>query len=58
MQDLGPAWLTGGAYGPEGGAIGIGFRFVVIAAVLAWTTLSVNRQQGRETLPFPGPPVS
>lgn len=58
VQDLGPAWLTGGGYGPEGGAVGIAFRFVVIAAVLAWTALSVHRQRGREALPFPGPPVS
>jgi membrane protease YdiL (CAAX protease family) len=37
IDDLGPAWLTGGDYGPEGGVVGIAFRFVVIAAVLAWT---------------------
>lgn len=35
-DDLGPDWLTGGVYGPEGGIVGIGFRFVVIAAVLVW----------------------
>jgi len=35
-DDLGPTWLTGGVYGPEGGIVGIGFRFVVIAAVLVW----------------------
>lgn len=29
--------LTGGAYGPEGGLIGIAFRFVVIALILLWT---------------------
>lgn len=58
VHDLGPAWMTGGGYGPEGGAVGIGFRFVVIAGVLAWTAISVNRQRSRGTLPFPGPPVS
>lgn len=36
IDDLGPAWLTGGAYGPEGGVVGVAFRFVVIAAVIAW----------------------
>jgi membrane protease YdiL (CAAX protease family) len=36
IVDLGPAWLTGTPYGPEGGVIGIAFRFVIIAAVLAW----------------------
>jgi uncharacterized protein len=36
IDDLGPVWLTGGLYGPEGGIVGIGFRFAVMAAVLAW----------------------
>jgi len=36
IDDLGPVWLTGGNYGPEGGIVGIGFRFAVIAAVLVW----------------------
>jgi membrane protease YdiL (CAAX protease family) len=36
IADLGPAWLTGGLYGPEGGVVGISFRFVVIGALLAW----------------------
>jgi uncharacterized protein len=30
----GPVWLTGGAYGPEGGVLGIAARLLVIAAVL------------------------
>ena len=37
IDDLGPVWLTGGNYGPEGGIVGVGFRFVVIAAVLVST---------------------
>jgi membrane protease YdiL (CAAX protease family) len=37
IHDIGPAWLTGGAYGPEAGAVGIVFRFVVIALLLLWT---------------------
>lgn len=36
IQDLGPAWISGGAYGPEAGAVGIAFRFVIIAALLMW----------------------
>jgi len=36
VHDLGPAWLTGGAYGPEAGLVGIAFRFVIIALVLVW----------------------
>jgi membrane protease YdiL (CAAX protease family) len=51
IDDLGPVWLTGGAYGPEGGIVGIGFRFFVIGAVLAWagrrprTGFAQNRPQ-------------
>jgi membrane protease YdiL (CAAX protease family) len=37
VQDLVPAWLTGGSYGPEGGIIGIMARFVVMALLLLWT---------------------
>ncbi|MCA1248068.1 CPBP family intramembrane glutamic endopeptidase [Massilia sp. MS-15] len=36
IHDLGPAWLSGGAYGPEAGLVGIAFRFVIIAVVLLW----------------------
>jgi membrane protease YdiL (CAAX protease family) len=43
IADLGPVWMTGGQYGPEGGVIGIGFRFVVIALALAWVRIG-NRQ--------------
>lgn len=40
IADLGPTWLTGGSYGPEGGVVGISFRFVVIGALLAWVRLT------------------
>jgi len=40
VMDLGPTWLTGGLYGPEGGVVGIGFRFVVIGALLAWVRMT------------------
>lgn len=36
VHDVGPAWLSGGAYGPEAGLVGIVFRFVIIALVLCW----------------------
>jgi hypothetical protein len=36
----GPDWLTGGAYGPEGGLIGIGFRFAVAGCVVVWLLYS------------------
>ncbi len=40
VVDVGPAWLTGGAYGPEAGAVGIAFRFVVLALLVAWVRWS------------------
>lgn len=51
IADAGPAWLTGGAYGPEAGAVGILFRFVVIALLLAWTGWS----RGHAGNPAPAP---
>ena len=32
----GPAWITGGAYGPEAGTFGIVARFAVLAALFGW----------------------
>jgi len=43
IADLGPTWLTGGHYGPEGGVVGIGFRFVVIGLVIASIKLGPAR---------------
>lgn len=36
QTSIGDPLLTGGAYGPEGGLIGIGFRFVVMVLVVLW----------------------
>lgn len=36
IHDVGPELITDGAYGPEAGAVGIVFRFVVIGLLLAW----------------------
>lgn len=44
IDDLGPVWLTGGNYGPEGGIVGIGFRFVIIGAVLAWVRMAKGQR--------------
>ncbi len=41
--DLGPEWLTGTPYGPEGGVIGIAFRFVVIGLMLGWVRIAHRR---------------
>jgi membrane protease YdiL (CAAX protease family) len=40
IADLGPSWLTGIPYGPEGGVVGVAFRFVVIAAVFGWVRIT------------------
>lgn len=42
QHPTGPEWLTGGAYGPEGGVVGIAARVAVIAALFA-----VSAQRGR-----------
>ena len=36
----GPDWLTGGSFGPEGGLICIGFRFLVVGLILVWLSYS------------------
>jgi membrane protease YdiL (CAAX protease family) len=46
VVDIGPTWATGGAYGPEAGAVGIAARFLIIAAVLGWTHLAYGRGRG------------
>jgi membrane protease YdiL (CAAX protease family) len=45
IDDLGSVWLTGGLYGPEGGIVGIGFRFAVIGTILAWVRIADLRWQ-------------
>ncbi|MFD2212617.1 CPBP family intramembrane glutamic endopeptidase [Metabacillus endolithicus] len=36
LKLLDHSWLSGGFYGPEGGIVGISFRFVVIGLVVFW----------------------
>lgn len=52
QHDFGPAMFTGGAYGPEGGVIGLGARVLVIALVVAWLMFERRRRDhsaGSET---------
>jgi hypothetical protein len=46
VLDHGPAWLTGGGYGPEAGLIGILARGAALAGVLGWL-----RWRARKALP-------
>jgi membrane protease YdiL (CAAX protease family) len=48
IHDLGPAWLTGGSYGPEAGAVGIAFRFVELALVVLYVNLGHNKDRRLE----------
>jgi hypothetical protein len=48
IHDVGPAWLTGGSYGPEAGAIGIAFRFVEFALVVLYVNLARNKDRRLE----------
>jgi CAAX protease family protein len=45
QHDVGPRLVTGGAYGPEGGLLGIGARLFVIGAVSAWLALERRRRR-------------
>ncbi len=36
LLEVGPAWLTGGTYGPEAGTVGMGFRLVVFVLLVVW----------------------
>jgi membrane protease YdiL (CAAX protease family) len=50
IQDLGPAWLTGGSYGPEAGLVGIAFRFLVLALLLLYLHRGRMSERRREIL--------
>jgi hypothetical protein len=45
IHDLGPAWLTGGSYGPEAGLVGMLFRFVALALLLVWVNSGPGKAQ-------------
>lgn len=53
QQEVGADLLTGGAYGPEGGLVGMAFRFVVIALVLGYLYLRAGRRGSIARLEFP-----
>jgi len=53
QQHIGPDWLTGGAYGPEAGIVGMIFRFVIMAMVVYYLQLRCNGQGDLKTLDFP-----
>lgn len=53
QQNVGADLLTGGAYGVEGGIVGMAFRFVVIALVLFYLYLRAERRGNLARLEFP-----
>lgn len=53
LQHHGPALLTGGEFGPEGGLVGMVFRFVVIGMVLYYLYLRAGRRGDIARLEFP-----
>ncbi|MBE9111543.1 CPBP family intramembrane metalloprotease [Nodosilinea sp. LEGE 07298] len=53
QQTIGSDLLTGGAFGPEGGLVGMFFRFVVIAMVLYYLHRRCDRQGDIKHLNFP-----
>ncbi len=44
QHDVGPALLTGGGYGPEGGVIGLGARVITLALVGTWLAFQHRRE--------------
>ncbi|HMQ30492.1 MAG TPA: CPBP family intramembrane metalloprotease [Chloroflexaceae bacterium] len=53
LQETGSDLLTGGAFGPEAGLIGMFFRFVIIAMVLGYLYLRAGRRGNVARLEFP-----
>jgi hypothetical protein len=45
INDLGPALITGGSYGPEAGLVGISFRFVELALVFFYVHFGINKDR-------------
>lgn len=43
QHDVGAGWFTGGAYGPEGGVVGMVGRIIVVAFVVAWVVFRRRR---------------
>lgn len=53
QQTIGSALLTGGAYGPEAGLVGIFFRFVIMALVVWYLQRRCNGKGAVKSLTFP-----
>jgi hypothetical protein len=50
QYSVGATWFTGGEYGPEGGAVGMVGRVLVLALVLAWLAQHRRKVPKRGTL--------
>lgn len=53
QEHIGPDLLTGGAYGPEGGLVGMVFRFVIMAMVIFYLQRRCGGRGDARNLEFP-----
>jgi membrane protease YdiL (CAAX protease family) len=53
QEHIGPTLLTGGAYGPEGGLVGMTFRFIIMAMVIFYLQWRCGGRGEAKTLEFP-----
>jgi hypothetical protein len=52
LETTGSDALTGGAYGPEAGLVGMAFRFVIMAAVLYYLQTTRSQKHDPRTLDY------
>jgi len=53
LNTTGSNLLTGGAYGPEAGLVGMAFRFIIIAMIIYYLQLRCHNRGDIKTLEFP-----
>ncbi len=56
VQQLGPDWLTGGAFGPEGGFLGIMSNFVGILLIFFWVKKRTGKASIHTSISLPPKP--
>ncbi len=56
IEQSGPAWLTGGSFGPEGGLLGLAAIIAGSALIILWHRISRGKPAPRESLAAYSPP--